>query len=233
MLLYFARALEKGPSHLTVAYFNASAVLPACLLYWLFGPSFGHTYRWNHAAGSVLLLLGLALASLPRKTVNLKKKWFILASLAFLYHSFYLSCLSWHALLMKQELLPSSWLLPFAIDVNKTDCFSTGVFCSASFFHIFVFFQGKEKKVKFSHCRYGILGGFFNALMLFCLLEASFFAGPRELAMIYPLFTIAIISFSALIGQFLFKEKVAWFANGIAFLGILVGTLDWDVLFSS
>jgi hypothetical protein len=54
---------------------------------------------------------------------------------------------------------------------------------------------------------------------------------PLEHAMIFPIFSVAIIILCNLWGQWLYKEKVNWLANACCVGGILIGTLDWKVFF--
>lgn len=48
--------------------------------------------------------------------------------------------------------------------------------------------------------------------------------------MIFPIFSVTIILFCNLWGQWLYKEKVNWFANACCIGGILIGTVNWSAL---
>ena len=62
------------------------------------------------------------------------------------------------------------------------------------------------------------------------MIRSTEVATPLEHAIIFPLFAVSVMISCNLWGQLIYKEKVNWKAAGFCVLGVLVGTLDWDIL---
>jgi hypothetical protein len=71
----------------------------------------------------------------------------------------------------------------------------------------------------------GSIGGFLNGVITFLLLVAAKYATADEKPVIFPLFSISIIIFCNLWGQWLYKERVNWKATSVCAAGILIAAI--------
>lgn len=231
MMIFLGKALEKGPPGLTFAALNASTVMPMVLMVMLFGAPFGYLYTLTNGLGSLLVVIGLFWAGWEATRSEKKMQWASFVMGAFLLHVIFLVFMQWRALFIN---FPgeNGLFLSFDVDDAKSQWFMPMVFCAAAFIQIVVYLATQKRLPNRSETIYGVIGGIANGIGTFFMIWSTEVSSPLEHAMIFPIFAVTIILCCNLWGQWLYKEKVNWFANGCCLLGILVGTLDWKVLLS-
>lgn len=231
MMWALGRAMEKGSPGLTVAFLNSSSVVPAVFMFLLFGSSFGHSYQWWNAVGSICVVLGLFWASWETtKSYTNPIVWLSFASIAFWCHVFFLVIIQWRAMLINPS-LPESLLLPFRLNANSTEWFMPMIFISATLFLLYQFLKEEARIPKRAEVAYGFYGGVCNGACTYFLIKAAQFATPFENAMIFPLFAVSLIMLCNTWGKALYKENVHWRAMAICVGGVFVGTVDWSLFF--
>ncbi|MBS0653949.1 MAG: hypothetical protein JSR39_10555, partial [Verrucomicrobia bacterium] len=231
MMIFLGKALEKGPPGLTFAALNASTVMPMLLMVMLFGAPFGYLYTLTNGLGSLLVVAGLFWAGWEATRSEKKMQWASYVIGAFLLHVIFLVFMQWRALFIN---FPgeNGLFLSFDVDDAKSQWFMPMLFCAAALIQIVVYLATQKRLPNRSETIYGVLGGIANGIGTFFMIWSTEVSSPLEHAMIFPIFAVTIILCCNLWGQWLYKEKVNWLANGCCLLGILVGTLDWKVLMS-
>ena len=229
MMIFLGKALEKGPPGLTFAALNASTVMPMLLMVLLFGAPFGYLYTLTNGLGSLLVVIGLFWAG--REAIRSEKtmQWATFVVGAFFLHVIFLVFMQWRALFIN---FPGENGLLLSFDVNdaKNQWFMPMVFFAAALVQIVVYLVTQKRWPNRSEVIYGVLGGLTNGVGTFFMIWSTEVSTPVEHAMIFPIFSVTIILCCNLWGQWLYKEKVNWLANGCCLFGILVGTFDWRVL---
>ncbi|MBS0605847.1 MAG: hypothetical protein JSR57_02755, partial [Verrucomicrobia bacterium] len=208
-----------------------STVMPMVLMVMLFGAPFGYLYTLTNGLGSLLVVIGLFWAGWEATRSEKKMQWASFVMGAFLLHVIFLVFMQWRALFIN---FPgeNGLFLSFDVDDAKSQWFMPMVFCAAAFIQIVVYLATQKRLPNRSETIYGVIGGIANGIGTFFMIWSTEVSSPLEHAMIFPIFAVTIILCCNLWGQWLYKEKVNWFANGCCLLGILVGTLDWKVLLS-
>lgn len=229
MMICLGKSLEKGPPGLTFAALNASTVMPVLVMVMLFGAPFGYNYTLFNGVGSALVVLGLFWAGRQASGLEKKNEWLLLILAAFALHVLFLLFMQYRALFLN---FPGSQglYLPFSTQDAQTQWFMPSVFCSAALVQIFVYARTQKRLPNRPETLYGILGGITNGVGTFFMIWSTEVSTPLEHAMIFPIFSVAIILFCNLWGQWLYKEKVNWFANACCIGGILIGTVNWSAL---
>ena len=229
MMIFLGKALEKGPPGLTFAALNASTVMPMVLMVMLFGAPFGYLYTLTNGLGSLLVVIGLFWAGWEAARSEKKMQWASFVMGAFLLHVIFLVFMQWRALFIN---FPgeNGLFLSFDVDDAKSQWFMPMVFCAAALIQIVVYLATQKRLPNRSETIYGVIGGIANGIGTFFMIWSTEVSSPLEHAMIFPIFAVTIILCCNVWGQWLYKEKVNWLANGCCLLGILVGTLDWKVL---
>lgn len=231
MMWALGKAMEKGSPGLTVAFLNSSAVVPAIVMTLVFGAAFGHTYQWWNAMGSVFVVLGLFWASWQTtKSYKNPLSWLTFAVTAFVCHVCFLLIIQWRAMLLNPS-LPKSLLIPFTLNPTKTEWFMPMIFISATLFLLYQFLKEEMRIPKKAEIAYGFYGGVCNGACTYFLIRAAQIATPIENAVIFPLFAVSLIMMCNTWGRALYKEQVHWKAMTICLAGVVVGTMDWGVLF--
>ena len=118
--------------------------------------------------------------------------------------------------------------LSFDMDDAKNQWFMPMIFLAAFLVQALIFMINEKWRLKKGEVLYGILGGVANGVGTFFMIRATEVSTSFEHAMIYPIFSVSIIVLCNLWGQWLYREKVNWFATAICLLGILVGTINWS-----
>ncbi len=217
-------SVQKGPSALSFAILNSACILPPLVMALLFGAEFGHAYSWKHAAGALLVVIGIFWMSAQNQSQKTQKIWFLLISITFVIHALYLSFFQWRALLFKND-LPATTLIPTHCDPALSDCFTLMLFLTAALFQLFL---GKKdalfpKSSTGSLVKYGIVGGLINGVGgLFMLRATECAVSSSEKALLFPLYCVGLISLCNFWGKFLYKEKINWPASFLCFFGILI-----------
>lgn len=229
MMICLGRSLEIGPPGLTFAALNSSTVMPMILMVFLFGAPFGYFYTLPNAVGSILVVGGLFWAGWGAKKSDKKMRWAAYVTGAFLMHTLFLIIMQWRALFIN---FPgeNGLFLSFDVQDAKSQWFMPAVFFAAALIQIIVYLATQKRLPNRYETAYGVLGGVTNGIGTFFMIWSTEVSTPLEHAMIFPIFSIAIIVLCNLWGQWLYKEKVNWLANGLCVLGILIGTLDWKTL---
>lgn len=229
MMIFLGKALESGPPGLTFAALNASTVMPMILMVMLFGSPFGYIYTLFNGLGSLLVVTGLFWAAWGARRTEKKIRWTSFVIGAFLLHVLFLILMQWRALFIN---FPGENGLFLSFDVTdaKSQWFMPMVFFAAALVQVIVYVSTQKRWPNRSEVVYGVLGGVANGVGTFFMIRSTEVSTPVEHAMIFPIFSVAVILLCNLWGQLLYKEKVNWSANLCCVFGILLGTLDWKVL---
>lgn len=223
------KTLEKGPPGLSFAILNTSSVMPAIVLALLFGASMGHPYTLANGIGSLLVAIALFWAGWTSEKNANKGAWAFFATLIFALHTLFLVFLQWWAMVLKTD-LPLSFLIPFHLSSSHLQWFMPALFFVGALFQWIVFIASRHRFPKGAEIGYGILGGIANGACTFFLILAPQVATNWENAMIFPIFSVAIILICNLWAQLLYKERVNWRANFLALFGLIVGTVVWSAV---
>jgi uncharacterized membrane protein YfcA len=197
------------------------------MMFFVFGEEFGHGYTFTNLIGSLLVLAGLVWMAKSQgiRAMSNYKVWLFWAVAAFLCGIFYQTSFQWRALLLKDD-LPASPLLPFHCTEAAGDCFLISMFFVGALFQKLL--PNNASKASFPPKQVlicGILGGIMNGLSGFILMKATELAVTDiEKAIIYPLFTVLLISSCNAWAKAFYNEKVNWLANGVCMAGIVVGS---------
>ncbi len=229
MMICLGKALEKGPPGLTFAALNASTVMPAVLMVLFFGASFGFTYTLSHGLGSILVLIGLFWAGWGAMGSEKKMQWAAFVVGAFVLHVLFLVFMQWRALFINFPGQDGLYL-SFSLDDVKSQWFMPMVFLVCAVVQCVVYASTQKRLPNRSETLYGVLGGIANGVGTFFMIWSTEVASPLEHAMIFPIFAVTVILCCNAWGQRLYKEKVNWPANACSIIGILIGTLNWQVL---
>lgn len=222
MLLTLGRALEKGPPGLTFAMLNASTVMPAIVMALCFGAVFGCIYTTWHAIGSMIVLVGLFWAGKGLQGLTDLRSWLLFSGLTFSLHILFLVLMQWRALVIFHPTksffgsgLGSPWFMFF-------------IYFTASLLQIAIYLTSERRIPEREECFYGLFGGIGNSMSTFFLIWATEAASPLENAVIFPVFSIAIILICNAWGQKFYQERVNWRACQLCLFGVAIGTVDWS-----
>ncbi len=231
MMICLGKSLENGPPGLTFAALNASTVMPMIFMVCFFGATFGYKYTLFNGLGSFMVIIGLFWAGWVARGSEKKMLWAACVFGAFAMHILFLIIMQWRALFIN---FPGDKGLFFNVNLAdaQSQWFMPAVFFAAALVQIFTYISTQKRLPNRSEVGYGILGGLTNGVGTFFMIWSTEVSSPLEHAMIFPIFSVAVILSCNLWGQWLYKERVNWLANGLCVLGILVGTLDWKVLVS-
>ncbi len=216
-------ALKKGPSGLTFAFLNCGSIMPPLLMALIFSEPFGFSLSVPHLIGCVLVLFGLFWAARGSKNTGMSKSWPFLAALIFLFQSLILTIFDWRCLLFQEG--PSHLLIPFHCEAAADVWFMPMMFLSAFTIQSLLFFSRERRIWAPVEFLGGGLGGVVNGISSFLLLTATSTSLPAEKVMLFPLFAVLTIIFCNFFGQWIYKEKVPWYALGCCALGICIGVL--------
>lgn len=230
LMAFIGKSLEQGPPGLTFAAVNSATVMPTVVMVLLFGAAFGYHYTLSNAVGSILVVAALVWAGWGLPQSNKKHKWVMFVTAAFLMHVFFMCFLQWRALFVN---FPgeNGLLLSFDFDDAVNQWFMPMVFLSATFIQTIIYVSSEKRLPKKAEVQYGILGGVSNGVGTFFMIKATEVSTPLQHAMIFPILAVGIIILCNIWGKWLYKEKVNWLANGVALIGILIGTVNWSVIF--
>ncbi len=224
MLQTLGRALECGPPGLTFAMLNASTVMPAIIMALFFGAAYGCIYTPWHAIGSLFVLAGLFWAGKGLQGLASARAWILFSLLTFSLHVLFLVIMQCRVLVLNSSMaslasdLANPWFLFF-------------IYLAAAALQAGIYLTKERRVPKSDEGFYGLFGGIGNAMSTFFLIWATEAASALERAVIFPIFSIAIIVICNLWGQRLYQEKVHWKACQLCLLGLFIGTVDWGSLF--
>ncbi|NGX37554.1 MAG: hypothetical protein K1000chlam2_00710 [Chlamydiae bacterium] len=228
---FLGKALENGPPGLSVALLSCSSVMPILMLVLLFGARFGFYYTLWNALGSVLVITGICWAGWDMNEIANRRKWVLFVSLTFFSHVAYLVFLSWRGLFFSFAGEPGLGL-NITAEGSMTQWFMPMIFLSAALIQTYLFFSKEKRAPKRSEVVYGAFGSVANGLGAFLMMRSIEVSTSVEHAMIFPIFSVTLILGCNLWGKFLYKEAVNWKANALCIGGILVGMIDWKVIFN-
>lgn len=222
------RCLFYGPPALSFIFVSAACVIPPIIMFFIFGEDFGHGYTLYNLLGSILVLAGLYWMAQSQgfATKDTFKKWCFWAFIAFLCGVLHQLVLQWRALLLKPELPPSA-LIPFHVGAAESDFYMVTALCTAALCQML--FQKPAATTAATTDRKqtlicGIGGGLLNGLSTYLMILGTEWAKTDlEKAMIFPIFTVLLITTCNIWAKMLYKEKVNWPANAVCMTGILVG----------
>lgn len=236
--LSIGKAVERGPAGLTFAILSSAAVFPGLAMALVFGSAHGFYYTPWHALGSILVLVGLFWAGFAVKKDNQEqndlkkmKTWLLLVLAMFALHITILILFHWRGLLLSTDRLEEVTHL-FTADQIKSEWFLPMMYLISMICQIAIFYTSEKRQPNGKEWLYGIGGGICNCLCTVFLLYSTKTAVGIENAVIFPIYSIGAIVFSNLWSQWLYKEKINWLACQVSVLGILIGSVDWKLLFS-
>lgn len=229
VMTFLGKALESGPPGLSVAMLNCSSVVPILMLVILFGSHFGFTYTLWNGIGSVLVILGICWAGWDGGEIASRRKWLAFISISFFAHVAYLVFLNWRALFIN---FPGEAGLGFSFAPEQASMqwFMPLVFLSAAAVQTYLFFSSEKRLPNRSEAFYGMLGSCANGVGAFLMVKATEVSTPLEHAMLFPIFSVAVIVGCNLWGKLLYEEAVNWKANAVCIGGLLLGTIDWSAI---
>lgn len=224
------KSLENGPPGLTIAILNSSTVVPILVLILLFGSSFGFTYTIWNALGSLLVILGLCWAGWQISGEVNRRRWMLFVFLAFALHVAYLVFLQWRALFIN---FPGKEGLGLSFELREATSpwFMPMVFLSATLVQAVILLRKEKRLPKRPEFSYALLGGVANGATAYFMIWSTEVATSLEQAMIFPIFSVALILACNIWGRWLYKEQIHWKGNSCSIAGILVGTVNWSAFF--
>ncbi|MES2344446.1 MAG: hypothetical protein V4494_00710 [Chlamydiota bacterium] len=228
MMAALGKSVEKGPPGLSFAMLSSATVMPAIIMAFLFGEGFGYIYNWWNGLGSCIVVAGLFWAGWETaKRSSQMKRWLFFALSAFILHAIFLVFMQWRALFIN---FPGENGLFLSFDVNDAinQWFMPMVFLAASVMQMVSYASSEKKLPKKQEYLFGTLGGIANGTGTFFMIYATEVSSSWEHAAIFPIFSVALIIFCNLWGQWLYREKVNWRSCALCLLGILIATLDWS-----
>lgn len=246
-MILLPKALKYGPPGLTFAFQNASSIVPAFLLFIIFGAAFDFPMTSAMILGILCVLLGLLWASCPgifthlyRKAarfikrtetpsspiapleIGSIKKWSFYAFSTFFLQGIILSIFHWRTLLIDKPSESHPFIFQ-QFSLQEGLWFTPGLFATATFLNAKFFAIRDKRWFNLSELLHGAAGGFLNGVTTFLLLWASKIASLREMGIIFPLFAVSVIGFCSIWGQRIYKEKVNWLAIILCVLGVILG----------
>ena len=229
MLFFLGKALEKGPPGFTFSLLSASTVMPAIVMAMLFGASFGFPYTPWHGIGSLLVVAGIFWAGKGTAGMQERNKWILFCITMFVLHIALLGLFQWRSMLLNLP-HPEEVTALFDADQIKSVWFLPIMFLTSGLVQLYIFVSTEKRKPQNQEVLYGILGGAVNGTGTFFLICATGAATPLENAIIFPMYSVAIIILSNVWGQKLYQERVNWKACQVCALGLIIGTVDWKGL---
>ena len=229
MGFFLGKSLENGPPGVTFSMLSSATVFPAIVMALFFGASYGFPYKFWHAAGSFVVLFGLYIAGKGAQESPNKKKWMVFCLTMFSLHVAVLALFQFRALLLNvadpqtitsfftSETIRSQWFMPF-------------MFLSACAFQTAVFLYYERRRIRLLEASFGLMGGLANGTGTYFMIKSTELAGPLENALIFPLFSVTIITLSNLWSKQLYQENVNWRACQFCALGLIVGMVDWKTV---
>ncbi|MFA6916901.1 MAG: hypothetical protein WC222_10930 [Parachlamydiales bacterium] len=225
LMLLTSKALTKGPSGLTFAIQNTSAVFPGLLLFFFFGSDFGFSFSFMQCAGVALVLAGLFLGVRGDNNDQEKtsKTWLIYAFACFFVQIVALTLIQARCVLFECE--GKDVFFSF-LSVNRAEdiWFMPGLFGMGTFLQS-IFFACEKRGFSKAEVSFGLLGGLFNFGSTCLLLLATKFAVPSEKAILFPCFAVSTIVFCNAWANRLYHEDFKLASTALCGLGIFIGIL--------
>lgn len=204
-------ALKHGPAGLTFSFQNASSIFPAILLFFCFGSEFGYQLTYQHIIGISLVLFGLFFGSFTKKEIS--GTWLKYVLGCFLFQILTLTFIQGRCLLFDLQQLSrieDVWFMP-------------AQFGAASIIQSGILFIQK-RKIEVSEFNFGLLGGLMNSFSTALLLFSTKWALPHEKSILFPLFSISVLTLCNLWAYKVYREQFNLKTNTICAFGILIAT---------
>lgn len=227
MMLMTALALRAGPSGLTFAFQNSGSMVPAFLLFILFGTSFGFNLGLPVLIGFSCLALGLFISMRTgpsSQTTHSFGKWIALAIGILLIQGTILSIFQWRSLLLSYP-AGSHFLLPWSFSTKEDSWFMPGFFIVPAFVQSIVFFVTERRWFSSKEALLGIIAGILNGGATFCLLMAARENSPAIRPILFPLFAVSVILLCNLWGKYFYQERIHWKGMTLCLAGVFIGSL--------
>lgn len=222
LMLATAYALTQGPSGLTFAFQNASAIFPGFILFLLFGTPLGFSFTLLQGVGLILVLVGLFNGAQSGEAKNFKQ-WLRVAMLCFALQVLALTLIQGRCILFDCSKLPPFWN-HFALTPQDDGWFALGQFGTASLFQFLLAFR-EAKTIPSRSITLGLCAGAANFGSTFLLLLATKVALPETKGLLFPFFCVGNILLCNVWAWKLYKEKFNWTSNALCTAGILIGIL--------
>ncbi|MBA3957459.1 MAG: hypothetical protein H0X51_03565 [Parachlamydiaceae bacterium] len=223
LMFLTSRALISGPSGLTFAFQNASAVFPGAILFMLLGPDFGFSFSFMQLIGILLVIFGIFLGAVKVSSTpsNTSSKWIYYAGACFLVQSLALTLMQGRCVLFDCAKLDNSFASLMPTEAQDI-WFMPGQFGAALLVQIALFFSEK-RIIKKSEIVLGSLGGFANFGATCCLMLATKWALPAEKGLLFPFFAVGTLALCNIWANQLYKEELNLKANAVCIIGIVLG----------
>jgi hypothetical protein len=226
-LIYaLGKALEKGPPGFTFSLLSSATVMPGLAMAIFFGSQMGYPYTPWHAMGSLLVIGGLAWAGKGMEGLKDLKGWVLFSLSMFFCHVLLLVLFQYRALLLN-VLKPEEINHFFNHETIRSQWFVPIMFLTSGLIQIGIYLKNEKRVPNRLEALFGMAGGILNCVGTFCLIRSTVAASALENAVIFPIYSVAIIVFSNLWGQKLYQEKVNWRACQVCACGLILGTVDW------
>lgn len=213
------KAVTTGPSGLTFAFQNSSAVFPPLILFLLFGPEFDYSVSLIQMLGMGLVVVGLFYSAKGTKENSIPLKWFKFAVGCFFIQGLALTLIQWRCLFFTSH--PDHLLIPAQCSILGDAWFVPSIFAIATLVQ-FLLFLREAKRPTMNEICFGILGGLTNGASAFLLALATKFAFSFEKIILFPLFAVSVILLCNLWGKFVYQERINLISNGLCAVGILI-----------
>ncbi len=231
LLFTLGKAIEKGPPGFTFAVLNSAAVFPGLIMAIAFGAAFGFLYNAWHAVGSIVVIIGLFLGARGMAKIQDFKGWWSFSAIMFSMNIAIFVLLQFRAMLINVP-HPEEIVSFFTSVGIRSQWFIPLYYLGAALTQSLIFFPSEKRLPQKREITSGLLGGIANSAGTFCLIRSTEAATGLENAVIFPILSVTTIILSNLWGQQLYKERVNWFACAVCVVGLIIGTVEWSVIFS-
>lgn len=230
MMSTLGESLKYGSPALTFAVLNSCSVLPAVLMALLFGAKFGHPYHWWTGLGSALVIAGIFWSSWTALSCQNRRRWTLFIGAASLSFVIFSAMTQWRVLLETEG--ATNLLLPFKLDGAQGMWFMPALFFSAALVPLLKM----KQEVSFSFSKetfiYGLLGGLCNGSSMYFMILAPQKAVGWQNAVLFPVFSIAVIEICNIWGRTLYKERINWVPQSLCVGGLILGSVYWPGIFN-
>jgi hypothetical protein len=213
-------ALKEGPSGLTFAFLNASAVLPGLLLFLLLGNDHGFQFSYFQLIGVMLVISGLFIEA---KNSARFKKGIIASWLKYALGSFLLQTVALTCIQGRYAFFETLSLTEIEASSPHTDMwFMPGQFGTSFLFQCLLFWKERHT-LRMYACLHGFFGGSANFASTFFLLLATKMALPGTKIILFPTFAVFSILLCNLWTYKFYQENFNYKANLMCAFGIFIG----------
>ena len=213
LMMFISKALRCGPSGLTYAFLNASAVFPGLILFFLLGNDFGFACSPLQLVGMSFVLCGLFFGAKKKLEEASPQfaKWLKYAFICFIIQIFALTCIQGRCI--------------FSFPQTEDVWFMPGQF-GASFTMQLILFLREKRSFEKNEIFFSSIGGLANFGSTGLLLLATKFALPFEKGIIFPCFAVTSMILSNLWANRIYKERFNYKTNALCSLGTFIAVLS-------